>query len=188
MIEKLRNGRQIGRMRGGSRFLYLEEQRILITAPEQEQQRLIRRALRLGDGLCKHRLRFRFKLIDRVILALENGQLVIEMRGDLAAMLAFSANKKRSPQYVATCYSRPRRRRFTRAAGSPAATPRTKDDRPKSRHAPRAAWRDFGRRSPIAEAVVPTYHDASQRRSGRKAARRYLGDPVTETTSVSGWQ
>lgn len=65
-----------------------------------EQQRLICHALRLGDGLCKHRLRFRFELIDRVILALENGQLAIEMRGDLAAMLAFSANKKRSPPYV----------------------------------------------------------------------------------------
>jgi hypothetical protein len=75
-----------------------------------------------------------------VILALENGQLVIEMRGDLAAMLAFSANKKRSPQYVATCYSRPRRRRFTRAAGSPAATPpeqkTTIDQRAVTHHEP----------------------------------------------------
>jgi DNA invertase Pin-like site-specific DNA recombinase len=35
-------------------------------------------------------------LIDRVTLVPEKGQLAIELRGDLAAMLAFSANKKRS--------------------------------------------------------------------------------------------
>ena len=34
-------------------------------------------------------------LIDRVTLVPEDGQLAIELRGDLAAMLAFSANKKR---------------------------------------------------------------------------------------------
>ena len=38
MTEKLRKGRQVRRMRGGSRFLDLEEQRILVTVPEQEQQ------------------------------------------------------------------------------------------------------------------------------------------------------
>jgi site-specific DNA recombinase len=36
-------------------------------------------------------------LIDRVTLVPEDGQLAIVLRGDLAAMLAFSANKKRSP-------------------------------------------------------------------------------------------
>lgn len=34
-------------------------------------------------------------LIDRVTLVPEDGQLAIVLRGDLAAMLAFSANKKR---------------------------------------------------------------------------------------------
>ena len=36
-------------------------------------------------------------LIDRVTLVPEDGQLAIVLRGELAAMLAFSANKKRSP-------------------------------------------------------------------------------------------
>jgi hypothetical protein len=36
-------------------------------------------------------------LIDRVTLVPEDGQLAIVLRGDLAAMLAFSANKKTSP-------------------------------------------------------------------------------------------
>ena len=35
-------------------------------------------------------------LIDRVTLVPEDGQLAIVLRGELAAMLAFSANKKRS--------------------------------------------------------------------------------------------
>ena len=35
-------------------------------------------------------------LIDRVTLVPEDGQLAIELRGDLAAMLAFSANRRRS--------------------------------------------------------------------------------------------
>jgi site-specific DNA recombinase len=34
-------------------------------------------------------------LIDRVTLVPEDGQLAIVLRGDLAAILAFSANKKR---------------------------------------------------------------------------------------------
>jgi site-specific DNA recombinase len=34
-------------------------------------------------------------LIDRVTLGPEDGQLAIELRGDLAAMLTFAANKKR---------------------------------------------------------------------------------------------
>ena len=68
----------------------------------------------------EHRPRFRIELIDRVILALEDGQLAIEMRGDLAATLAFSANKKevaaaRGDVLVQDC--------GTRAAGSPAAAP-----------------------------------------------------------------
>ncbi|MBK8174861.1 MAG: hypothetical protein IPK66_06200 [Rhodospirillales bacterium] len=36
-------------------------------------------------------------LIERVTLVPERGQLAIELRGDLAAMLTFAANKRRSP-------------------------------------------------------------------------------------------